>query len=388
LRRKLLASLLILTSLSLTLFVGLHTQPGLAVSSNPNARNVTLYWHYSTTPVSVGGIQTNYVLNSTSRFDFQTQQIAKQNSIYKGTGLASVVVDFYAYPNLAGPATLNGTWQVFVSANSSGYHPTIFNLRFREFPLGSGTATWDSGQINPIVTSSVGAYLDVPVYSYNLTTPTALGHTFAQSSTIDLSVTVNDGAAADSRIWYDSPSYQSKVILPVVNPGEPAKIWTADTTGSVKSTFPIQSQTVMISANVTDPFGGYDVNATTIGTKAAPVTLTLTGPGGSTLVSAQRMTQLTGGVAILNNLFQYNVSISGTAGNYTATVSSTDNSGNMEQLSYVFTLGTASPPGSPTTSTLILIGIIIGLIAVVVAFLALTQGRRKKTARDQPAANN
>jgi hypothetical protein len=328
-------------------------------------------------PVSVGGIQTNYVLNSTSRFDFQTPQTAKQNSIYKGTGLASVVVDFYAYPNLVGPATLNGTWQVFVSANSSGFHPTVFNIEFREFPLGSGTATWDSGQINPIVTSSIGAYLDVPVYSYNLTTPTALGHTFAQGSTIDASVTVNDGAVADTRIWYDSPSYPSKVILPVVNPGEPAKIWTADTTGAVKSTFPMLSQTVMISTNVTDPFGGYDVNATAIRTKEAPVTLTLTGPSGSTIVNGQRMTQVTGGVAVLNNLFQYNASISGTSGNYTATVSSTDNSGNLEQLSYTFTVGGVSPPALLATSTLILIGI-IGLIAIVIAFFALTRRHKKK----------
>ena len=338
--------------------------------------------------MSVGGIQTNYVLNSTSRFTFQTQLAAKQNSIYKNTGLASVVVDFYVYPNLAGPATLNGTWQVFVSANSSGYHPAIFNLRFREFPLGSGTATYDSGQINPIVTSSIGSYLDVPVYAYNLTTPTALGHTFAQGGTIDLSVTVNDGAAADSRIWYDSPSYPSKVILPVVNPGEPAKIWTADTTGTVKSIFPIQGQTVMISANVTDPFGGYDVNATAVGTKGAPITLTLTGPGGSTLVNGQRMTQLAGGVAVLNNLFQYNASISGAAGNYVATVSSTDNSGNLEQLSYTFTMGSVSPPASMTISSLIIIGIIIGLIAIVVTFFALTRGRKKAAIRDQPATNN
>lgn len=338
--------------------------------------------------MSVGGIQTNYVLNSTSRFDFQTQLAAKQNSIYKNTGLASVVIDFYAYPNLAGPATLNGTWQVFLSANSSGYHPTIFNMRFREFPLGSGTATYDSGQINPIVTSSIGAYLDVPVYSYNLTTPTALGHTFAQGSTIDLSVTVNDGAAADSRIWYDSPSFPSKVILPVVNPGEPAKIWTADTTGAARSTFPTQSQTVMISANVTDPFGGYDVNATAVGTKGALVTLSLTGPSGSTLVNGQRMTQLTGGVAVLNNLFQSNVSISGTAGNYIATVSSTDNSGNLEQLSYTFAVGTVPSPGSPTTLPLILIGIIIGLLALVVALFALTQGRKKKAVEAQPATSN
>ncbi len=372
-------ALVILTALCLTAFSSFQALPSYAISSNPNARNVTLYWHYESNPVSVGGIQTSYVLNSTGRFDFQTQAVAKQFSFYKASGQPAITVDFYAYPNLAGPAILNGTWQVFVALNSSGYHPTTFNLEFKEFPLGSGTATWDSGQINPVVTSSVGSYIDVPVYYYNLTTPTTLSHTFAQSSTIDVSVKVDDGAAADTRIWYDSPQYQSKLIIPIVNPGQPAKIWTADSTGVVKSNFPVLGQTVRVSTNVTDPFGGYDVNATTSGTKNAPVTLTVTGPGGTTLVNAQRMTQLSGGIAVLNNNFRYNVSISGTVGNYTATVSSTDNSGNLEQQSYTFTVGGTQSPSTPLVSAfLIPIIVILAVIALIAVFLL--KRRRGNTA--------
>ncbi len=381
--RRLLALVLIMASLSLALLSIPQAQPAYAFSSSPTARNVTLYWHYQSTPVSVGGIQTNYLLNSTSRFDFQTQQAAKQNSFYKASGLASITVDFDVFPNLAGPAALNGTWQVFLSANSSGLHPANFNIEFREFPLGSGTPTWDSGQINPIVTSLVGSYVNVPVYSYNLTTPTVLGHTFTQGSTIDVSVTVNDGAAADTRIWYDSPFYQSKVILPVVNPGQPAKIWTEDSSGTATSSFSVLTTRVMVWVNVTDPFGGYDVNATATGTRYAPVVLAVTAPGGSTFISGQRLTQLSGGTAALNNIFEYNVSISGGVGNYVATVSSTDNSGNMEQLSYTFTITAATSPSSlPTISTSLLV-ILAVLILAIAASVVLLRSRKKKTPRDK-----
>jgi hypothetical protein len=385
-RRSFRITVLILASLSLTLFSAFQAQQAHAYSPNPNARNVTLYWHYETTSVSVGGIQSNYVLNSSARFDFSTQQLAKQNSFYKPSGLPSTSLDFYTYPNLAGPVIVNGTWQVFLWANSSANTPATFNIQFREYALGSGTPTYDSGLISPIVTSPIGKYLDVPVYSYNLTTPTVLAHTFAAGSTIDVSVSVNPGAASDARIWYDSPSYQSKVILPVVNPEQPAKIWTADSSGTIKSVFPLLSQTVLIATNVTDPFGGYDVNATVVATKNAPVTLTVTAPGGSALLSNQRMIQLSGGASQLNNIFRFNATIPATAGNYTATVSSTDNSGNTEQLSYSFTLATTAPPQPPSLtigSLLIPLAIIAAVIAVIAALLFLRRGRKNRLASNQ-----
>ncbi len=312
-----------------------------AVSSNPNAKNVTFYWHYSATPESVGGFQTHYVLNTTSRFDFPTQQLAKQNSFFKPTGLPSISVDFYLYPNLAGPARINGTWQEFIWMNSSAFHPTVFNIEFREFPLGSGTATWDSGQVNPVVTSPIGAYSDVPVYSYNLTTPTSIAHTFARGSTIDVTVTVNDSSAGDTRIWYDSSFYPSKVILPAVDRGHLAEIWTEDSTGLVTSAFfATPGLKVLVNANVTDPFGGYDVNATATGSKSTMATLTVTAPNGTTIVNGQRMSLMSGGLLALNNLLQYNLTLPlGMPGQYSVLVSSTDNSGNMEQLTFTFTLG-------------------------------------------------
>lgn len=315
-------------------------QPANAVSSNPNAKDVTFYWHYHDSPVSVASFQTHEVLNTTTRFKFQTAEDAKGNSFYKPTGLPQITVDFYLYPNLVAPATFDGTWQVLVWVNASASTPVVFNMRFKEYPLGSGIATWDSGAISPIVTSPIGSNLGVPVFSYNLSTPTPLTHTFAQSSTIDVSVTVNPGAANDARIWYDSPLYPSKVILPAVDRARPAKIWTEDSTGIVKSVFPASpGLEVVVEANATDPFGGYDINATTTGTMDAGVTVTVTAPDTSILVNAQRMTLISGGLFTLNNIFQYNLTLSGIPGEYTVMVSVTDNSGNIEQSTFMFTLG-------------------------------------------------
>ncbi len=315
-------------------------QPASGVSSNPNAKDVTFYWHYHDSPVSVASFQTHEVLNTTTRFKFLTEQDAKGNSFYKPTGLPQITVDFYLYPNLVAPTTFDGTWQVLIWVNASASTPVAFQTRFKEYPLGSGVATWDSGLLTPIVTSPVGSNLGVPVYSYNLSMPAPLTHTFAQSSTIDVSVVVNPGAANDARIWYDSPLYPSKVILPAVDRARPAKIWTEDSTGLVKSVFPASpGLKVVVKANATDPFGGYDINATTAGTIDARVTLTVTAPDTSIIVNAQRMTLISGGLFTLNNIFQYNLTLSGIPGDYRVMISVTDNSGNIEQSTFTFTLG-------------------------------------------------
>ncbi len=131
------------------------------------------------------------------------------------------------------------------------------------------------------------------------------------------------------------------MILPAVDHGHPAKIWTEDSTGFVTSAFlATPGLKVLVNANVTDPFGGYDVNATTIGSKNTMATLTITAPNGTTIVSGQRMTLMSGGLPGLNNILQYNVTLPlGMPGQYSVVVTSTDNSGNVEQLTFTFTLG-------------------------------------------------
>ncbi len=138
------------------------------------------------------------------------------------------------------------------------------------------------------------------------------------------------------------------MILPAIDRGRPAKIWTADSTGLVTSTFAASAGLkVLVNANVTDSFGGYDINATAVGSKNTVVTLTVTDPTGTIIVNGQRMTLMSGGLAALNNILQYNLTVStGTPGPYQAIVSSTDNSGNTEVLTFTFTLGATHKLGA------------------------------------------
>jgi hypothetical protein len=375
LRRSLAIVLLALVPANLILFSSPSVHQVYA-ASNSNAQNATLYWHYQNTPVLVAGIQTNYVLNSSSNFDFQSNSTAMQYSIYKSPAASAVTMDFYAYPNLAGPLLVNGTWAVWVYVNDSisfGYRPVSFSLEFREFPLGSSTPTWDSGQLSPVVLGEYGSYVDWPVYFFRLATPTALVHTFAQGSIIDVSVTVNDGSV-NARIWYDTPLYQSRVVLPVMNPGQPAKIWVSDSAGVVRTDFPATGQTITVTANITDPLGGYEV-------KGATLYLTV---NGKILVNFTTMTQVSGGPTAFNNIFQYGVPISGTAGYYEATVYS----GN--QLSYTFTVGGGILPPffvPSLTSLYIIIG--VGIASTVALVLVLKRlSSKKRSQAEKPNENS
>ena len=225
------------------------------------AKPMEFYFHYSDLPVIVAGLETKFIFNTTRDFRFLTQEEAYANSFYKPVGLPKIAVDFYLYPNLAGSVTFNGSWQVFVWANASAYKPATFTVQFREITVG-GVVNWDSGAIVPTVTSSIGAYVDVPVYCYNLTVSN-LGHTFSAGTTIHVHVEVNTGSASDTRIWYDSPLYPTKVILPAQDYARPAYVKTYAFDGSETTLFYYNwsesQRKVIVSANVTDPFGGYDI---------------------------------------------------------------------------------------------------------------------------------
>jgi len=311
------------------------------------AKPMEFYFHYVDTPVTVAGLQTKYVMNTTRWFRFLTQEEAYANSFYKPIGLPKIVVDFYLYPNLAGPVTFNGMWQVFIWANGSAYKPTGFTLDFKEITVG-GVVLWDSGSVNPTVTSSVGAYIDVPVYNYNLSAP--LSHTFNADTTLLVEVEVNAGSSADTRIWYDSPLYPSKVILPAEDYARPISIKTYAVDNSETTLFHYNwsesERKVIVRANVTDPFGGYDIYK---------VNMTILDPVGSPVVENTEMIRVSDGQWHINHahVFEANWSYPTTAelGNYTVTVSVIDNNGYyhynetgsfapfMEEETQIFTIG-------------------------------------------------
>ena len=287
------------------------------------AKPMQFYFHYRDVPVTVAGLQTKYIMDTSRQFSFSTQQQAFENSFYKEEGLPKIEVDFHLYPNFAGPVSISGSWQVFIWLNGSAYKPTGFSLQFKEITV-NGETLWDSGQITPTVTSSVGSYIDVPVYNYNLST--SLTHTFGVGTTIFVGVEVNAGSAADTRIWYDSALYPSKIILPAKDYARPldVKTYTYDNSEAILFHYNwSQSQRVVIvRANVNDPFGGYDINR---------VNMTILDPAGDPVVDDQNMERVSNGQWETegSHIFEANYTYLSTAqrGNYTVIVSVVDNNG-------------------------------------------------------------
>ena len=311
------------------------------------AKPMEFYFHYVDTPVAAAGTETKYVMNTTRDFEFLTQQEAYENSLYKPIGLPKIVIDFYLYPNFAGPVTIDGNWQVFIWINSTAYKPAGFGLNFKEITLG-GNVLWDSGTITPEVTSNIGQYVDVPVSNYNLSAP--LTHAFNADSTLLVEVEVNAGSCAETRIWYDSPLYPSKAILPAKDYARPSSIKTYTTENHEATLFYYNwsesQRKVIVRANVTDPFGGYDIYR---------VNMTIIDPTGKAVQDNIDMSRQSVGLWQFDysHIFEatWSYQPSAVIGNYTIMVSVIDNNGEhqqtltgsfnpfIEEETYVFNIG-------------------------------------------------
>ena len=303
-------------------------------SPNDAAKPMHFYFHYLATPVYVAGTDNHYVMNTTKLFQ------AYNNSFTKPEGQPKLVVNYYLYPNLAGPVTINGTWQVFLWVNGSALKPCGWTIRFYERDLGGGIV-WYSEISNPIITggpTGEPGYLDVPIYCYNLSTPLPLDHTFSTGNTVEVEVEINPSGAIACQVWYDSASFPSKAILPCQDYARPVSIKTYDINYAETSIFQhnwTQSRRkVIVHANVTDPFGGYDIYK---------VNVTIFDPSGQPVLDNVDMTRISDGLWLVHYLHTYeaNWTYPETAmlGNYTADVSVIDNNGYYHFLEY----GTFSP---------------------------------------------
>lgn len=304
-----------------------YNLPLVSSAYNGTAKPMEFYFHYFDTPIAAGGTETKYALNTLRQFKFSTQQEAYENALYKPIGLPKIVTDFYLNPNLAGPVTFDGNWQVFIWINSTAYKPTGFMVNFKEITAG-GNILWDSGTISPQVTSNIGSYLDVPISNYNLSTP--LTHSFSAGSTILVEVEVNAGSSAETRIWYDSALYPSKAILPAKDYARPTSINTYSVENQPTTLFYYNwsesQRKVIVRSNVTDPFGTYDVYR---------VTMTILDPNGNAVKDNVLMSQISDGVSQsdYSQIFEasWSYPVSAVVGNYTVSVTVVDNNGNYQR---------------------------------------------------------
>ena len=317
-----------------------------AVNSSPDgtAKPQHFYFHNDTSNPWVGGYtQTTATLNTTQKWR------EKPQGYENVTG--RLYLDFYVHPDLASNMSLDGTiwlhpWMCAYGTGGSTvggvFSATIYEVTSTGQTLvgstastGSQTLPFGSTPANSRDVNSVAGndplILNFPAY------------TFRKGGSILIHIEVNpQGAGAKMFSYYDHSICPSYVTLYSYDHVEVSAVWTANATGHPETVFKIIGEPTMvqINANVTDPLGGYDFNASSIDTKYAMVTATVVNPAEVPVVDNERMTLINGGITSFVNLLQYNWTFStAVPGQYNVTISATDNSGNTVNGTAFFWIG-------------------------------------------------
>ncbi len=285
--------------------------------SQGGTKELTFFFHYASSAESLGGVSTNYLADTAANF----QNIKNHDT--KATGQPKLQVDFYLFPDLAGPVRLSGNWEVVVFANSTALHPATWNLEFWE-KTPSGSIVWDSGALNPSVLGGPSAnngYVDAPIYGYTLTASN-LNRTLASGDTLEVEITVNTGATVPLSLWYDSAQQPSRMVLPSLDYMRISGISTADANETLRTVFftfwPSSQRNVTVRTVLTDPFGGYDIHQVLVSVKD---------PTGAWVVSNATMPKASGTPFSFDSAYSYSLAYASNApkGNYTVFVMALDN---------------------------------------------------------------
>ena len=344
--------------------------PTVAASNNPA---VPLYLHHLPGNVTVSGLQTSQILNTTTLWGGTT----------KSPNLRYNVLNFTLYPVLTSVLTSIGPGSIVLWVTVSGA-PGSLNATIYDASA--------AGQLAVVSTSAVITLNSSPTVPYKETLGFNINHTFTQSSTIKLSVTVFK--VSQLYVWYDSASYSSALVIPVSNIPTVNLIETFNANFTSQSSFSLNWTTpqriVFLTVHVADPFGAYDV---------ANANVTITGPGSTTVFSAAG-SSLTTNPAAPEKLFAASWPYGANLPNGTFVVSamandtSGDQASNMANIYLTSISGSGqpsnpppiSPPNPPNGSFpsiywLITAALITALIGALLAFLLLAKKRRIKCSK-------
>jgi len=316
-------STLLLSIISTALLTGIV--PVAQSQSSGVAKPKEFYFHYTPTPQSIGSGYTSdsHIMNTTQLWG-GTQRIGPQAGTFD--------IYFYMAPDLAGNVRVNGTFWVHLFANATGATPsavfaiTVYQLNASGF---SEVGSWNSGSEN----------LSPEIYDVNAipgNAPlkfTVPPYTFKSGSSVVLKITIKPGAATSVSVWYDSYQYPSRAIIYSEDFARPASIKTYAVDNSETNLFYYNwtesQRKVIVRANVTDPFGGYDIYK---------VNMTILDPANNPVVDNVDMTRVTDGQWLVNyaHLYEANWTYPSTAmlGNYTVKVWVIDNNGYYQNLVY------------------------------------------------------
>ena len=303
--RKIAVLLLVLMLLPV-FYSGTGSSAGTRAAGN-DIKSMVFYAHNASEAQYIFDYSTTHVVNTTlgDRLDSVGDQ-------------QRVRINWYLSPKLAGAFTVNGNITFTIYANTTGVSANAnLNLEIYEVRYKSGTTTDET-----LIASGgpEGYTLTSTIDSYSVTAVN-VHHTFNKSSSIRVYLEIQGGADSYFMAWYGDSTYDSRVVFDSVDYLRVADVYTLDYNNDRVSSFDpnAQQKVIKIRANLTDPFGGYDIRW---------AKLTVIAPDGSLVLDNASMNKIDGTPISYNNIYGKSISYNDLpVGTYKIIVYAMDNNG-------------------------------------------------------------
>ncbi len=269
-------------------------------------KDITFYLHNSTSARYIFDYSTTYIFNTT--LGTNTTSIWDQQRVR---------MNWYLHPLVAGDFSVNGVISIVVYINTKGVsakpnlYVDIYDVSYKSAGTETSTLIY-SGSDSFTVLSGIDSYqIDI----------NDVAHTFNAGHSIRIYYEIQGGASADFGLWYGNNTYDSRITFEAYDHLNIEDIRTKDNKDVEKSNFQLNSadKTIKMQANITDPFGGYDIKL---------VKLTLKDPGNNIILNNISMTKNSGTPISFVNIYEVQWNYSGAeVGQYEITVWAVDNNG-------------------------------------------------------------
>ena len=258
--------------------------------------------------------------------DFTTTRFFDTEMVESGPGggtdaNTAIQTDWFLAPELASSARLEGTMHFYIWMKRTSITGDSRNAEF-EFTLYDVDQGGNQG--DTIMTATTGNIdTDTDWQEYHVTGDLASTYTVPAGHSIECEFILTGSASNNYEIAYGNTSYKSRLVLGSRDYVRVHDVLFYDYQMDEKTLFPVAvevpNHAIHIRADITDPFGGYDI---------VMANLTLTSPTGTVLLTDVSMTKISGDFKSYHSVYEYIWDYSSAeGGQYNATITTVDQTG-------------------------------------------------------------
>ena len=302
------ARMLLSTVVLLMLLTTVAYMPEDVEAQGPGRKDITFYLHNVTTAVQVGSISTLRLMDTTIGDDFNTTEKTS----------TSLQDDWYLYPVLANATNIQGDVSVHMWALRTARtgNSTSVSMGFTLQDVdGSGALR------GVIAQASVNTNMINDWREYRISVTNVSRYNVPAGHSLRLYFEIQGSSSNFYQIAWGDASMRSRIDIETFDWVRLDDVAALDHNGVPRTNFELTAvdKSVTLWANVTDPYGGYDIRY---------ANATLVGPGGSRILDMVPMSRTAGYFNSYYTEFSYGWDYTGfPTGQYNLTVHAVDNTG-------------------------------------------------------------